>query len=1020
MLKWIQAILPQMQISNFKSDWCNGQNLLHLIHEIKPDKLPHVSSDPRKALSNCKLAIRTAKHYLNVPIIIDPEMLANGDIDELSMMTYLSYFVKPASRSILRLVRNLLPRHKVDNLTSDWSSGIMFAALLESLFPGSLPKWKSLLDSTPEKNLEIVVKAARKCIDVEPPNLQQDGVDELSTMTFILRMLFSSYKTMPERVNVTGPGISEASCGRNTFFLVDTTKAGPGELGVTIQHSNETDMKIISNEKTRGITKFSYTPKKPGVININVVFSSLPVPSSPFTISVVDTSKIRILNREQLTTDISVGETFLVKVDASFMSKGTLTARLVYQSHPPVIATIVNDGKGIFTVSILAKHVGLPTLRFYWDKEEVRNCALKCTVVDQKSYRILQTTHKSTYLTFELIDFHIEASETFLFDPLKFIATCDGIHIPFQLFQVNENKGRAHFTPTLPGVYTIHVTCIDKHIEGSPFSVSVIDPTKCTLLAKPPKYLALNQPFELLIDTSDAGVAKVGFTAENAFLCTAVVTEVGPSIFHILIEPKGTGETMLSITYWNVDIPGSPFRVNICNPSDYKMVGELIDTRLCTAGTPVTFTVASQNPFKIRPVVKVQGPTARYPVKVTTLDDSNVSIEFTPWEIGEHSIDATLGNFHIKNSPVIFTTEKTTTENLTASGTGLQKAYSGIPAQFIIFANKIGLIENNGIEVRIQNMLGNNKSKVRARDNEDGTYNIAYLTEEHGSYLIYLHVCGISVPGSPFRVSVLPGPRSFQCEVQSKALEADTIFKIGEPIEFKVNTSNAGNGKLEATAVGARGIKARVFTTPKDHKGVQDIQVDPTKPGKYRIGLKWSGKHIPHSPFYINVFPGADPFKCKAYGPGLETGLAQQKATFTIETKDAGSGVLRVSMSGGIKVDVRPISSLNIRTLVAEYFPKKPGDHLISVKWSEKDIGGSPFRVKILENDKTIQKPLSDILEGDEDSEVDEDSEEDQSDYVATDSQIESPFPNVFKKKIKGGGYQKQFETEKSRSRSQM
>ncbi len=1022
MLKWVQAILPKMQISNLKSDWYNGQNLLHLIHEIKPDKVPSVSTlDPRKAVSNCSLAIRTAKHYLNVPIIIDPVMLANGEIDELSMMTYLSYFVKPASKSIIKLVRSLLPRHKIDNLTSDWNSGIMFAALLESLFPGSFPKWKDLPDSTPAKNLEKVVEASRKCCDIESPidsrQLSNENVDELSVMTYVLRMLYASYKIMPERVNVTGPGISEASCGRNTFFIVDTTKAGPGELVVKVQHTNDTAMNVVSNEKTRGVTKFSYTPKKPGVISINISFSGSLIPSSPFTFSVDDTSSFRILDREQFVSDIDLGETFIVKLDASSVNKGTLTARLVYQSHPPVTPTITKDDNGIFTISTLAKYTGLPTLRFYWNKEEIRTCALQCTVVDIRSYKILQSSHKSTYLTFEVLDFYIEASENILFDPLKLMAINEGIHIPFELFQIYDNKGHAQFTPTLPGVYSIHVTCIDKDIEGSPFPVSVVDPAKCMLLAKPPKFLALNQEFEFLVNAVEAGVAAVGFTSENASLCTAAVNEIENLLFRVMIQPIDIGETMLSITHCNVDVPGSPFRVNICDPSECKMSGALIDTRMCTAGTVVKFTVSNQNSFTIRPVVKVQGPTARYPVKISSLDNQNVIIEFTPWEIGEHRIDATLGTFHIEDSPLLFTAEKTTTENCTASGKGLQEALSGIPAQFIIFANKSGLIESNGIEIKIQNMIVNGKCKVRARDNNDGTYNIAYLTEQPGSYLIYINVLGRTVPGSPFRVSILPGPLSFQCKVQSKALDRNAIFKIGEPIEFKVNTKNAGNGKLDVTAVGARGIQARVFTTPKDYKGNQDIQVDPSKPGKYRIGLKWGGKHIPQSPFHINVFPGADASKCKAYGPGIETAVTQQKATFTIETQDAGSGVLRVSMSGGVKIDIKPMSSLDIRSLAAEYYPKKAGDHLISIKWSEKEISGSPFRVRILQNDDNVENMILPGIPEEEDSEnelTESNSLPRHKKYLATESKVESTFPNVFKNKIKSG-YQKEFETEKKK-----
>lgn len=1031
MLKWIRAILPQRSIANFKSDWHDGQNLLHLVHEIKPDKVPPVNSlDRDKALSNCKLAVRTAKTYLNVPVIIDPEILANGKMDELSMMTYLSYFVKPASKSVLRLARELLPKHKIDNLASDWSSGIAFAALLECLFPGAFPKWKDLPDNTPKKNLEKLVEAAHKYCDIEPPippaDLASSSVDELSVMTYILRMIYASQRILPDRVIISGPGIKEAACGRNTFFLVDSTRAGPGDVSVNLQHSNEANVRVMSNKKTRGITKYSYTPKMPGRVKIDVMFSSTPVPESPFIFEVFDTKKICIIDRDSLVTNLDVGQTIKVCVDASSTSNGTLTARLVYQAHPPADAKITSTGKGVFTATVPLNHIGSPFLRFYWNKEEIRNCALQILVIDASSYNITQSSLKSTYLTFESVEFFIETNEALSFDPLKLTAITDGIHIPFRVNRFEDSKGLADFTPTLPGVYDIHVACLGKEIEGSPFSIVVVDPTKCVFESKPSKYMALNETLQFLISTSDAGIGIIEAHAENVSMLEIEVAKIDTFQYCVSVTPLVVGETVVQVTFCNVCIPESPFRVTVCDPSSFTLAGELVDTHLCITGSPVNLSIFSPFRSSIRPVVKVQGPTARYPVKLIALDDGSFSVGFTAWEIGEHSLEAKLGGFHIQNSPLNFQTEKTTSEVCSASGKGLQQAYSGIPAQFILFANKTGLIEANSIEVKIQNILGHAKCKVRARDNNDGTYNIAYLSDQPGSYLVYLHVLGKSVPGSPFRVNILSGPLSSKCVVHGKAMNADAFFKIGDPIEFKVNTSKAGSGSLQVNALGARGIQARVFITPKDYKGVQDIQIDPTKAGKYRIALKWGGQHIPHSPFYIKVFPGADPSKCKAYGPGLESAITREKSSFTIDTRDAGSGVLRVSMSGSVKIDVKPISSLDVRTLVAEYSPLKAGDHLISIKWSEKEIIGSPFRVRVAENWTQItdipHTVLPDICEEEEDDEEDlMEYSTGNSDYVTT-KKNSSEIPDIFNSRKKGGGYQREFETKthkgSARSRS--
>ena len=48
----------------------------------------------------------------------------------------------------------------------------------------------------------------------------------------------------------------------------------------------------------------------------------------------------------------------------------------------------------------------------------------------------------------------------------------------------------------------------------------------------------------------------------------------------------------------------------------------------------------------------------------------------------------------------------------------------------------------------------------------------------------------------------------------------------------------------------------------------------------------------------MNVSPGNDPSRVKAYGPGLEKGVTNQPQLFTIETKGAGQGSLSLAVEG--------------------------------------------------------------------------------------------------------------------------
>lgn len=61
-----------------------------------------------------------AKEQFDIPLVVRPEDLSSADLDELSGMTYLSYFMKvdsPGYHATLDLVRRLLRGGTVNNFT---------------------------------------------------------------------------------------------------------------------------------------------------------------------------------------------------------------------------------------------------------------------------------------------------------------------------------------------------------------------------------------------------------------------------------------------------------------------------------------------------------------------------------------------------------------------------------------------------------------------------------------------------------------------------------------------------------------------------------------------------------------------------------------------------------------------------------------------------------------------------------------------------------------------------------------
>ncbi|EGD83540.1 hypothetical protein PTSG_04145 [Salpingoeca rosetta] len=100
LLEWVNSQIPEYKISNFNKDWSDGRALCALVNKIggEPWLIPnHREMHTESAKRNAQVAIDTANEHLAIPKVLEAEDLVNPALDDLSMMTYVSYF-KTAKR----------------------------------------------------------------------------------------------------------------------------------------------------------------------------------------------------------------------------------------------------------------------------------------------------------------------------------------------------------------------------------------------------------------------------------------------------------------------------------------------------------------------------------------------------------------------------------------------------------------------------------------------------------------------------------------------------------------------------------------------------------------------------------------------------------------------------------------------------------------------------------------------------------------------------------------------------------
>lgn len=231
MMGWVHAQVPDADIKNFGTSWNNGIALSKLVNRLKPNAIPNVDQlKPANGLDNCRVAMEVAQSQLGVPMLISPEDMHNPSVDELSVMTYLSYFTKIGNSVLLMWVQSLVPDRNITNLSSDWADGINLAALLEAISPGLIPNWRQWDSVQAVENITRCMTLAEQVFGIKtaltPHQMANPNIDELSVSSYLACFMNARPVDTTRTIVAYGPGLKSASVGRGTYFHVDISRAG--------------------------------------------------------------------------------------------------------------------------------------------------------------------------------------------------------------------------------------------------------------------------------------------------------------------------------------------------------------------------------------------------------------------------------------------------------------------------------------------------------------------------------------------------------------------------------------------------------------------------------------------------------------------------------------------------------------------------------------------------------------------------------------------------------------------------
>ncbi|KAK5933445.1 hypothetical protein CgunFtcFv8_013926 [Champsocephalus gunnari] len=230
------------------------------------------------------------------------------------------------------------------------------------------------------------------------------------------------------------------------------------------------------------------------------------------------------------------------------------------------------------------------------------------------------------------------------------------------------------------------------------------------------------------------------------------------------------------------------------------------------------------------------------------------------------------------------------------------------------------------------------REELKAEPNEGKkTLSVTYIPQVMGTHKVTVMFAGQQIPKSPFEVSVdkALGDAS---KVTVKGPGVEPVGNIAnKPTYFDIYTAGAGTGDVTAMIRDPQG-RQNVVEVMMEDKGDSTYRCTykPTQAGPHTVTVSFGGAGIPKSPFSVDVGPACMPGACRATGRGLQpAGMrVKQVGDFKVDTKNAGSGELKVVVKGpkGIEEPVKLISSQD-GVFSYEYYPNSPGKVTVSITW---------------------------------------------------------------------------------------
>ncbi|CAH1244905.1 FLNA [Branchiostoma lanceolatum] len=754
---------------------------------------------------------------------------------------------------------------------------------------------------------------------------------------------FIAHAFDPSKVEVQS--VPKAKLGQQVSLKVDGRNAGKAELtGEISKDGDKVPSELWKTDDGRHMMTF--VANELGTYNAHIRHGGLPVEGSPFPCKVFNMDAIDVHGdgvSETIPLPVNEKTAFYMETKGPGNVEDALVK--VFDPTGKDVPANITSHNGTYTVDYTPREIGPHKVRVHYDEKEVSGSPYTVNVFDANRIR---ADPDRTATVNQPVNIKVDARDA---GPGKLTYTVDP-NVPDVMTEPSRDQYLVQYTPTQPGTYSVHMKYNNKPVPGTPFVCDVQTEPEIGVVGDGLVRGYVDEKASFDINAQNCKLEELGVRISNSNGFVPHEVDSKGDQHKVIYTPRDAGPHTVDIVYFGKHVNGSPFYPNISAPGNVQILGKHGDMVADRRKLPLTvdktcnveLDASTAGPGTFKSVVR--GPSGEIQSSVTEIGNDRHNLKFTPLEKGNHDISVLYAGRDIKHSPFRADVqepdiqvmqevqqEQSAAPPLQSAAPPLQSAAPPLAPSGSLYAQAPSGSQHGQAPTQPSRPVEAPPSPPTQVPSPAQVPPPAQVSPPE-------QVAQPAQVPPPTQVATTP-PGDVILKGLPEYANAKTAFRVN------VDTRPApGGGTLASRCFGpSKSSDVQLFDF---ENGTYELRVTPKEKGRHTLEVVYDQKHAPGSPHVFDVSSKSDYKRVKVFGPGLNNGMINYyRGNFLCDTRGAGEGDLSVRIQGpkgAFKVRMNPLAE-NDRVIAVSYDPTYPGNYDITVKWSDKHVPGSPFRV---------------------------------------------------------------------------